>query len=80
MLEISLPPEYPIDELPKNVSSEYPFATYKSEITASGQQVQYSRTFELKEVRIPLDKMDDLKKFYSAIDADERSYVILSAR
>ena len=78
-LEISLPAEYHIDELPKNVSSEYPFASYKSEITASGQQVQYGRTFELKEIRIPLDKMDDLKKFYTAIDADERSYVILRA-
>jgi hypothetical protein len=77
MVEISLPADYTIDELPKAVKFEYPFATYKSDTTASGHAIQYSRTYELKEIRIPLEKIGDLKRLYSDIADDERGYAIL---
>jgi hypothetical protein len=77
MLEISLPAEYPLDEAPKDVSYSYPFAEYKSETKASGHELHYSRTYERKDVRIPLEKLEDLKKLYSDITDDERGYAIL---
>jgi hypothetical protein len=77
VVEISLPADYAIDEAPRGVKFEYPFATYKSETTASGHAIQYSRTYELKEIRIPLEKIGDLKKLYSDIADDERGYAIL---
>jgi len=79
MLNISLPPGYPIDELPKSANYAYPFATYKSETTVSGAQLQYSRTFELKDVRLPSQNLDGLKKLYADIAEDERSVVVLRA-
>jgi hypothetical protein len=77
VVDISLPADYTIDEVPRTVKYEYPFATYKSETTASGRVIQYRRTYELKEIRVPLDKIGDLKKLYSDIADDERGYAIL---
>lgn len=77
MLEIALPAEYPIDEVPKDVSYSYPFADYKSETKTSGHELHYSRTYERKDVRIPLEKLGDLKQLYSDITDDERRYAIL---
>ena len=77
MLEISLPAEYPIDEVPKDVSYNYPFADYKSETKTSGHELHYSRTYERKDVRVPLEKLSDLKELYSDITDDERGYAIL---
>lgn len=77
VVEISLPADYIIDEVPRNVTYEYPFATYKSETTASGHVIQYRRTYELKEIRVSLEKISDLKKLYSDIADDERGYAIL---
>ena len=77
MVDIALPAEYPIDEVPKEVSYNYPFADYKSETKTSGHELHCSRTYERKDVRIPLEKLGDLKKLYSDITDDERGYAIL---
>jgi transglutaminase-like putative cysteine protease len=77
MLEIALPAEYPIDEAPKDVSYSYPFADYKSETKTFGHELRYSRTYERRDVRIPLEKLGDLKHLYSDITDDERGYAIL---
>ena len=77
VLEVSLPAESSIDEVPEIVKYEFPFANYKSETTVSDHKLKYSRTYELKDIRIPLGKIEDLKKLYSGIADDERGYAIL---
>jgi len=78
-IDITLPADYALDEVPRNATYEYPFATYKSEITASGHLLHYTRTYELKDVRVPLEKLADLKKFYSDIADEERGWAVLRA-
>jgi hypothetical protein len=39
--------------------------------------LRYTRTFEIKELTVPMDKMDDLKKFYRIIAGDERNTAVL---
>jgi hypothetical protein len=80
VLEISLPADYSIDELPKSVNYEFPFATYRSETATTGHDFHYTRTYEVKDIRIPLGKIDDLKKLYSDIADDERGYIVLRAQ
>jgi hypothetical protein len=43
----------------------------------AGKSLVYTRTFEIKEVSVPLDKIDDLKKFYRIIGSDERGTAVL---
>jgi hypothetical protein len=75
--EIALPPGYEVDELPPPTDVEYSFASYHSKTEASGQTLHYTRSMEIKELSVPVSKMDELKKFYRMIAADERNTAVL---
>jgi hypothetical protein len=78
--EITLPAGYVVDELPPPVNSEYSFASYHSKSEMDGNVLRYTRTFEIKEVSVPVEKLDDLKKLYRVIASDERNIAMLKPR
>jgi hypothetical protein len=75
--EITIPPGYVVDDLPPAVDSEYSFASYHSKTEVTGGVIRYTRTFEVKELSVPVSRADELKKFYRAIAGDERNTVVL---
>ena len=75
--DIALPAGYEVDELPTPMDVEYSFGSYHSKTEASGQTLRYTRAMEIKELSVPLSKMDELKKFYRMISTDERNTVVL---
>ena len=75
--EIALPPGYVVDDLPPAIDLDYSFASYHSKTEATGNGLRYTRSFEIKELSVPMNKMDDLKKFYRAIAGDERNTAVL---
>jgi hypothetical protein len=75
--EITLPPGYEVDELPPPENLDLSFASYHSKTEAAGRTIRYTRSIEVKELTVPVDKMDELKKFYRVIATDERSAAIL---
>jgi len=75
--EITLPPGYVADDLPPPVSVDYGFASYQSRSEVSGSVLRYLRTFEVREVTIPLNKVEDLKRLYRIIAGDERNTAVL---
>jgi hypothetical protein len=75
--EITLPGGYEVDDLPPAVDIEYSFATYHSKTEAAGNKLKYTRTLEIKELSVPMEKMDELKKFYRVIASDERNTAVL---
>jgi hypothetical protein len=75
--EITIPPGYEVDDLPPPVDADYNFASYHSKTEVKGNVIGYTRTFEVKELSVPVDKTDDLKKFYRIIASDERNTVVL---
>ena len=75
--EIALPPGYQVDELPPPTDVEYSFASYHSKTEASGQTLHYTRSLEIKELSVPVSKIDELKKFYRMIASDERNTAVL---
>jgi len=75
--EIALPPGYEVDELPPPTDADYSFASYHSKTEASGQVLHYTRSLEIKELSVPVSKMDELKKFYRMIASDERNTAVL---
>ena len=77
--EITIPPGYEVDDLPPPVDAEYSFASYHSKTEVKGNVIGYSRTFEVKELSVPVEKTEDLKKFYRIIASDERNTVVLKA-
>jgi hypothetical protein len=75
--DITLPPGYEVDELPPPVDADFDFASYHSKIQVSGNVLGYSRTFEVKQLSVPVERTQDLKRFYRIIANDERNTAIL---
>ena len=75
--EITLPPGYEVDDLPPPVNADYSFASYHSKTEVNGNTLKYTRTFEIKELSVPVNKVEDLKKLYRIIAGDERNTAVL---
>jgi len=75
--EIALPPGYEVDELPPPTDVDYSFGSYHSKTEANGHTLHYARSFEIRELSVPVSKMDELKKFYRMIATDERNTAVL---
>ena len=77
VFEIALPAGFELDDLPPPVSADYSFASYHSKTEADGRMLRYTRTFEVKELSVPLAKVEELKKLYRIIASDERNTAVL---
>jgi hypothetical protein len=75
--EITLPKGYVVDDLPPAVDADFGFASYHSKTEVVGNVLRYHRTFEEKELSVPVNKADQLKKFYRIIASDERNTAVL---
>src|SRR5580704_12760489 len=77
IFDITLPQGYVVDELPKPVVAECAYGTYKSEIQVADNVLHYKRTYEIKDVVVPTQKLDEVRDFFHQIAADERSSAVL---
>jgi hypothetical protein len=75
--EITIPAGYVVDDLPPPVDADYSFASYHAKTVVTGNVVDYTRTFEIKELSVPVDKAEELRKFYRIIASDERNTLVL---
>jgi hypothetical protein len=75
--EITLPAGYEVDDLPPPVDVDYGYANYHSKTDSTGNVIHYTRTFEVKDLSVPVSKAEELKKFYRIIANDERSTAVL---
>jgi len=77
--EITIPEGYVVDDLPAPVDADYGFASYHSKTEIKGNVIDYKRTFEVKELSVPVNRSEELRKFYRIIAGDERNTVVLKA-
>ncbi len=77
--EITIPAGYQVDDLPPPVDADFGFASYHSKTEVKGNVIGYTRTFEVRELSVPVSKADELKKFYRIIASDERNTAVLRA-
>jgi len=75
--EIAMPPGYEVDDLPPPVDADFGFASYHAKSEINGNVIRYTRTFEVKELSVPVGKAEELKKFYRIIANDERNTAVL---
>lgn len=77
IFEIELPAGYEVDDLPPPMDVEYTFGSYHSKTMVEGNVLHYTRTYEIKELSVPLTQAGDLKQFYRMIASDERNTAVL---
>ena len=75
--EITLPPGYVVDDAPRPMQADAPFASYKSQIQVDNGKIRYTRTYQVKQVLVPVDQLGELRKFNREVAADETSSVVL---
>jgi hypothetical protein len=75
--DITLPTGYTVDDLPPPVDADFSFASYHSKSEVYGNVIHYTRTFEVKELSVPVSKAAELKQFYRTIAGDERNAAVL---
>jgi len=75
--EIVIPAGYEVDDLPPPINADYSFASYHSKTEVNGNTLKYTRTFEVKELSVPVSKAEELKKLYRIIAGDERNTAVL---
>lgn len=72
-----IPAGFAVDEVPPPVDADFGFASYHSKTEVKGNVISYTRSFEAKELSVPVSKAEELKKFYRIIYSDERNTAIL---
>ena len=77
IFDITLPPGYVVDELPKPVDAECAYGSYKSQVLVANNVLHYKRTYEIKDVLVPTKNLDEVRDFFHQIAADERSSAVL---
>jgi uncharacterized protein DUF3857/transglutaminase superfamily protein len=75
--EITLPPGFLVDELPAALEVKAPSFSYRSQSEVAKNVLSYRRVYERKEVDFPLSQLEELKKFFRQVSADERSLAVL---
>jgi len=75
--EITLPPGYVVDELPPPVEAKCDYGSYSSQVEVTGNTLHYKRTYEIKDVTVPAEKMDAFRDFLRQINSDERQSAVL---
>jgi len=75
--EITLPSGFKVDELPPSAENVTGFAEYHSKIEVEGSVLRYKRDYRVKDVLVPKAALEELKKLYRVIAADERNTAVL---
>ena len=76
-IEIALPPGYVVDELPPPVEAKCDYGSYSSHVELDGSTLHYKRTYEIKDVIVPPEKLETFRDFLRQINADERQSAVL---
>lgn len=77
LFDITLPAGYVVDDLPKPVEADCPYASYKSETTFANGVLHYKRSFEVKDVMVPVEKLPEIRAFLQQVAADQQSAAVL---
>ena len=77
VFDITLPAGYVVDGLPQPVQADCEYATYKSDTKVADGVLHYKRTFEIKDVIVPTDKLPAVRDFLQQVAADQQSAAVL---
>jgi hypothetical protein len=77
VFDITLPAGYVVDELPQSVDAHCEYATYKSSMEVKDNVLHYKRTYEIKGISVPTDKLPEVRDFFHQVSVAEKSSAVL---
>jgi hypothetical protein len=79
-IDVALPADYVVDDLPAAVDLDVGFARYKSDVQANGNVLHYSREYVVRGLDLAPEKSADVSKLMAVIAADENSSAVLKKK
>jgi hypothetical protein len=79
-IDVALPPDYVVDDMPAAVDLDVGFARYKSDVKATGNVLHYSREYVVRELDLAAEKSADVNKLMGVINADESNSAVLKKK
>jgi hypothetical protein len=79
-IDVALPADYVVDDMPAPVDLDVGFASYKSDVKANGNVLHYSREYVVRALDVAPEKSADVSKLMGAITADENSSAVLKKK
>ncbi len=79
-IDVALPKDYVVDDMPAAVDLDVGFARYKSEVKAEGGVLHYSREYVVRELDLAPEKSADVSKLMGVINADENNSAVLKKK
>ncbi|HKV04039.1 MAG TPA: DUF3857 domain-containing protein [Candidatus Acidoferrales bacterium] len=77
VFDITLPAGYVVDGLPPPVQADCDYAAYHSEINVADGVLHYKRTFEIKGVIVPTEKLPVIRAFLQQVASDQEASAVL---
>ena len=77
LFDITLPPGFSVAGLPAPVQADCAYADYHSETRIEAGVLHYKRTFEVKNVVVPVGKLPEIESFLQEIAADQSAEALL---
>lgn len=77
VFDFALPAGYVVDGLPQPVQADCEYATYHSQMSAEGGVLHYKRSFEIKNIVVPTEKLPEIRSFLQQVAADQGSSAVL---
>jgi hypothetical protein len=74
---IELPAGYVVDSLPQPLQLDVGFAAYRSRCEVVGSQLKFTRSYEVRDLLVPVAKIADYYRLHREIARDERAVVVL---
>jgi hypothetical protein len=74
----TLPQGYTLEKIPAKITLQSDFGHYTTEVTKTGNSIQYIRTFQVFKAEHPIDKYDEIVTFFEKIVTADENKVILT--
>ncbi|MGB8536601.1 MAG: DUF3857 domain-containing transglutaminase family protein [Acidobacteriaceae bacterium] len=79
-IDVALPADYVVDDMPAPVDLDVGFASYKSDLKATGNVLHYSREFVVRELDLSPERSADVSKLMGVISSDENGSAVLKKK
>ena len=77
VFDITLPTGFVLDGVPPDVQADCPYGSYHSEIKVADGVLHYHRSFEIKDVEVPTEKLPEIRGFLKQIAQDQEASALL---
>jgi hypothetical protein len=76
-VEIALPPEFKVDEMPDPIKIETAYGAYVAEWKVKGNQLSFKQSLAVKETTAPASEYGKIRDFFERVNSGQHSAVVL---